>query len=153
MDAIMNATVGQLIGGGIGVIAILSLFIEFTPIKLNPLSDLLNWIGKRTNKDITERIEKLEDQVGEISQRQEESEAEDLKREAINARIRILRFSDEIRRGLKHSQESFDQTLSDITKYEQYCKDHPEFENKKTVLANKRIAEAYDKCVEDNDFL
>ena len=68
-------------------------------------------------------------------------------------RIRILRFSDEIRRNVKHSQESFDQTLSDITKYEQYCKDHPEFENKKTVLANKRISEAYDKCVEDNDFL
>lgn len=153
MDWVMNATIGQLIGGGFSIILFISLFIEFTPIKINPISDLLEWIGKRTNKDLNNRMSTLEKKVEEISTKQEKIEASAQEQEAINSRIRILRFSDEIRRNIKHSQESFDQTLSDITKYEQYCKDHPEFENKKTVLANKRISEAYDKCVEDNDFL
>ena len=153
MEWIMNATIGQLIGGGLSLIFALSMFIEITPIKINPISDLLSWIGKRTNKDIDNRLKTLEQKVEDISEKQEKNEAKMQEQEAINCRIRILRFSDEIRRNIKHSQESFDQTLSDITKYEQYCKDHPEFENKKTVLANKRISEAYDKCVSDNDFL
>ena len=160
MDVLMNATVGQLIGGGIGVIAILSMFIEFTPIKLNPISDFLNWIGKRTNKELDgrikeldSRIEDLEGKVNGISAKQGNIEANMQEQEAINSRIRILRFSDEIRRGVRHSQESFDQTLSDITKYKKYCTDHPDFENEKTVTANERIKEAYKKCMDDNDFL
>jgi hypothetical protein len=153
MEWIMNATIGQLIGGGLGILFAISMFIEITPIKINPISDFLNWIGQRTNKELIARITELENKVSEISDKQERNEAKLEEQEAINCRIRILRFSDEIRRNIKHSQESFDQTLSDITKYEQYCKDHPEFENKKTVLANKRIQDAYDKCVSDNDFL
>lgn len=153
MEFLMNATIGQIIGGTIGIIAILSVFIEITPVKINPVSDFLNWVGKRTNKELNARMDVLEAKVGTISDKQTAIEATALEQEAINSRIRILRFSDEIRRDIRHSQESFDQTLSDITKYEQYCKDHPEFENKKTVLATKRISEAYDKCVADNDFL
>ena len=153
MEWIMNATIGQLLGGGFGFLCVLSLFIEITPIHWNPISDLLKWIGKRTNQDLDNRLKKLEQKVEDISEKQEQSEEKVQEQEAINCRIRILRFSDEIRRNIKHSQESFDQTLADITKYEQYCEDHPKFENKKTVLANKRIQEAYDKCVSDNDFL
>ena len=160
MDIIMNATVGQLIGGGIGAIAVLSALIEFVPIKLNPISDFLNWVGKRTNKELDGRIkeldgriEDLEGKVSHISSKQESIGASMLEQDAINCRIRILRFSDEIRRGVRHSQESFDQTLSDITKYKKYCEEHPDFENEKTVMANERIKKAYDKCMDDNDFL
>jgi len=153
MDWVMNATIGQIIGGGFSIILFISLFIEFTPIKLNPISSILKWIGKRTNQEIDDRMGKLEKQVENIHKRQQIHEEEVQKREAINSRIRILRFSDEIRRKIKHSQESFEQALSDIDKYEKYCKAHPEFENNKTVIADQRIKEAYKKCQEDNDFL
>jgi hypothetical protein len=153
MDFIMNATIGQLIGGGFGFIFFFSLFVEFTPIKWNPISDFLKWVGQRTNKGLNDRLEVLEDKMEEISDRQEKNEEKMLEQEAINCRIRILRFSDEIRRGVRHSQESFDQTLSDITKYKKYCNDHPDFENEKTVVASERIKKAYDKCMDDNDFL
>lgn len=66
---------------------------------------------------------------------------------AISARVRIIRFSDEIMRGVEHSQESFDQALHDIDTYEDYCADHPKFENNKTVLATRRIKEVYEKCL------
>lgn len=98
MESLMNATVGQLIGGGLGIIAILSVFIEFTPIKLNPVSAFLNWIGRRTNRELFEKIGDLENKVDEIQSRQEAAEAIEEEREAVNCRIRILSFSDELRR-------------------------------------------------------
>ena len=36
-------------------------------------------------------------------------------------RIRILRFSDELRRGVNHSEESFNNVLEDIDNYTEYC--------------------------------
>ena len=156
----MNATIGQLIGGGFGILAFLALFIEFTPIKWNPLSDILGWIGERTNKKLDGRITTLdtrmttlENTVDDISTRQENAELKAEEREAVYCRIRVLRFSDEIRRGLKHSQESFDQTLLDITTYKKYCNTHPDFENEKAVHACERVKKEYDRCMDEDDFL
>lgn len=153
MDTIMNATVGQLVGGGLGIIAFLSLFIEISPIKLNPISAILNWIGQRTNKELYDKVDELEKKVDEIQSRQEDAEALEEEREAVNCRIRILQFSDELRRHIRHSQESFDQVLSDIDNYEKYCDSHPKFKNNKTINAKERIKAAYDGCMDQNDFL
>ena len=153
MDAIMNATVGQLIGGGLGIIAALSIFIEFVPVKINPISDLLNWIGKRTNKELFAEIEQLKTAIDDIDDKQCKLEDNFEEQNAINCRVRILRFSDEMRRHIKHSQESFDQVFEDIDVYEQHCATHPNFKNNKTITAKERIKAAYDGCMEQNDFL
>ncbi len=153
MDWVMNATIGQLIGGGFGIVAFILMFIEFTPIKVNPISAILGWVGQRTNKELNGRLTTMESTVEEISLRQKDIEEKAQEREAINARIRILRFSDEIRRGLKHSQESLDQALSDVTTYEHYCDDHPKFENQKAVGACEHIKKEHARCLAENDFL
>lgn len=153
MEAIMNATIGQLIGGGLGIIAVLSIFIEVTPIKINPVSVILNWIGRRTNKELFDKIEELEDKVADINDNQKALEADFSERNAINCRVRILRFADELRRKVRHSQESFDQVFDDIDVYEKYCEEHPEFKNNKTITAKERIKAVYDGCMEQNDFL
>ena len=44
MDKLMNLTVGQIVGRIAGIIAALSIFIEITPIKVNPISALLKWV-------------------------------------------------------------------------------------------------------------
>ena len=54
------------------------------------------------------------------------------RREAIQSRVRILKFADELREERKHSKDSFDQVLADITEYDKYCKTHPEFKNNQT---------------------
>lgn len=153
MDAIMNATVGQLIGGGLGIIAVLSIFIEVIPVKINPVSFVLNWIGKRTNKELFAKVEELEAKIADIDSNQKTLEADFAERNAINCRVRILRFGDELRRKIKHSQESFDQAFDDIDVYEKYCAQHPEFKNNKTISAKERIKAAYDGCMEQDDFL
>ena len=68
-------------------------------------------------------------------------------------RYRILRFDDEIRHGEKHSKEHFDQIIEDIDKYEDYCRDHPEFPNSKAVFAIRNIKNVYQKCTDEGTFL
>lgn len=72
---------------------------------------------------------------------------------ALTWRYRILRFDDEIRHDEKHTKEHFDQILEDITKYERYCEEHPDFPNNKAVFAIKNIKDVYEKCVKEGSFL
>lgn len=72
---------------------------------------------------------------------------------AIQARIRILQASDEIRRSIYHSKEYFDQLHEDITDYEEYCRTHVDFKNNKSVHAIENINRVYQQCLKDNSFL
>lgn len=73
--------------------------------------------------------------------------------EATTCRYRILRFNDEVLHDQKHTKEHFDQILDDITRYEQFCDEHPEYENNKAVLAIENIKRIYQKCSDENTFL
>lgn len=74
------------------------------------------------------------------------------KREAISVRVRILKFEDELQEGRHHSKDSFDQVLSDITFYEQYCSSHPDFKNNQTVVTVEHIKKVYHERLEKRDF-
>ena len=153
-EYIVSLTVGEIVGWCASIIAFITLVIEFNKkINLHPLSACLNWIGDKTNKGINDKIDTLEVQVMDISERQQKIEAVAEEREAVACRVRILRFSDELRRGIRHSQESFGQVIADIDHYELFCRDRPDFQNNRTIVAKGRIIAAYDKCLEDNDFL
>lgn len=142
MEAFMNLTLGQIVGRIAGVIAVLSIFIEITPVKINPISALMRWIGKQTNKELMDKVSTLETKVGALE-----------KSDVVDCRVRILTLADEIRRGVRHSEETFDQVLSDIDTYERYCKEHPDFMNNKTVAAKAKILDIYSECMDNNDFL
>ena len=72
---------------------------------------------------------------------------------ATNARIRILSFSDEVQRNIRHSKESFDQINSDIDTYRRYCDKHPDYKNNRAVMAIANIERVYAECMKENDFL
>lgn len=72
---------------------------------------------------------------------------------ATHARIRILRFNDEILHKLRHSKESFDQVHHDIDAYRKYCNTHPNYHNNKGRQAIENIERVYAQCLEENDFL
>ena len=79
-------------------------------------------------------------------------ESEDIK-DAQAARRRILRFNDELLRGIEHSKEYFDDCLESVKIYEDYCRDHPAFPNGKTVMATENIRRVYRVCLEKHNFL
>jgi hypothetical protein len=74
------------------------------------------------------------------------------RREAENRRVRILRFEDELQNNQRHSKDSFDQVMSDITAYNQYCQANPEFRNNQTEITASHITKVYHDCLEKHDF-
>ena len=142
MEMLMGLTIGQIIGRIAGALAALSVFVEITPVKINPISSVLRWIGKQMTKELIDKMDTIDKKVNALE-----------KADAVDCRVRILTFADEIRRGVRHSKETFDQSLSDIDVYERYCAEHPDFLNNRTVAAKAKILEAYSKCMDDNDFL
>jgi len=120
--------------------------LQLSPIKIDPWTWLARKLGRAINGEVIERMDKLEKAVGAMGSIADE-------REAKATRIRILRFGDEILHGVHHSKEHFDQILLDITEYQQYCREHPEFVNNMTVLTTKHIMETYSACFDQQTFL
>lgn len=115
-----------------GLLFLILTLIQITPLKINPWSAILKVIGKALTVDVLDKLDE---------------------NSASTCRYRLIRFDDELRHDVKHTQEHFDQILDDITTYENYCKEHPLYPNSKAVLAIENIKETYSKCRKENSFL
>lgn len=108
----------------------------------NQISDI-----KKAQDTQQKDIDGLKESIDEIQK------AEALK-DATSARRRILKFNDELLRDVNHSKETFDDILTDIGLYEQYCEENKAFfPNGKTVMATKNIKKCYENCMEKHSFL
>ena len=97
---------------------------------------------KTTNDDLKTEIKNVADKIDAVEQKVD-------KNAAVLARTHILRFSDELRNGVKHSNEYFRQQLEDCDTYARYCETHPDFKNSYTVLADKYIKETYERLTKE----
>ena len=120
--------------------------IQIAPLKLDPWTALFGWIGKKMTGDLSRKIDALEKKLDGLEQKED-------RRDAVNKRVRILRFEDELQSDARHSKDSFDQVLSDITDYDQYCAAHPEFRNNQTSATVEHIKKVYSERLERRDFL
>lgn len=96
--------------------------------------------------EVLKAIEALGDKVSRI-------QGELREQGAVNARVRILRFADEMREARRHSKDAWDQVLTDIDGYEGYCEGHPEFKNNMTLATVTYIKTNYAERLERNDFI
>jgi len=83
------------------------------------------------SKEIEKKIDNLSERIDENA--------------AILARTHILRFSDEIKNGIEHSNEYWRQQLDDCDTYAKFCETHPSFKNSYTVIADKHIKDTYER--------
>lgn len=134
-----------LLGGG-GLLLILATLIQITPIKINPWSWMAKHLGRAINGEVLKEVNVIKGDVKELK----ENDAEQW---ASLSRTHILRFGDEILHGVVHSKEHFDQILIDISKYEAYCKDHPEYLNNIANATIHQIKRTYQKCLDEGSFL
>ena len=63
--------------------------------------------------------------------------------QAVLARTHILRFADDLRNGVHHSEEYFRQQMLDCDTYDRYCEEHPDFSNGLTIIASKYIKDKF----------
>ena len=126
--------------------AVLQSLIQIAPIRIDPWTALFKWLGRMITGELSDKIDALAKKVDLL-------EAKEDQRDAVNKRVRILRFEDELQRDQKHTKDSFDQVMSDITDYNQYCEDHPKFRNKQTEQTVEHINKVYAERLEKHDFL
>ena len=133
--------------------------------------DFLKWVfgsigaaitGKKkiTNQDISDSVQKLREEsaemktaITEIKEEAREHNEQNLEERAKNNRSKILRFDDELRIGIKHSYEYFEDILRIVHEYEDYCDSHPKFKNRQAESAINHIQSAYDEAHENNSFI
>lgn len=142
--ALLSTTFDLKIGWLI-VLALIGGLVEISPIKLNPWSAIKNFFTANTK--ILAALENLDARVKNL-------EINNAEEKAVNARIRILRFGDEILHHINHTKEHYEQTMMDIDLYETYCNEHPDFKNQITIMNIQIIKEQYAKCLRgDSEFL
>ena len=83
IETLSTVSVGQALTGGVTVVALVSVVIEITPVKINPVSKFLAWLGRKINSEVIAKVDRLETEV----QAMRKADGE---QEAINCRYRIL---------------------------------------------------------------
>lgn len=134
MDKELIITVIVTVVGSNALWGFIQFLIERKDKKNNCSQEILEEIKKLSTK-----IDKVDKEVGE--------------KMAITARVRILKFMDELLEGRRHTKDSYDQVNSDITSYEKYCDEHPKFKNNQTTATIEYINKNYQERLEKHDFL
>ena len=112
--------------------------VEITPIKVNPLSWLLKWIGSKVNGEMIKRIDKLEANVD--------------TNEMDRIRWEVLDFANSCRNGRRHTQDEFEHIVTLVKKYEGLLEKLGK-ENGVFEMEYKYIVKLYEKCQQENDFI
>lgn len=138
---------------GGGAVFVLMSIIEISPIKINPWSRLVKWLGKAINAEVIKSLETVKKNQAETREQLETHINTDERREADHCRARILRFNNELLREIPHTKEEFVEVLKDIDDYERYCRDHKDYANGRAVHAIANIGRVYDERLQKHDFL
>lgn len=111
---------------------------------------LANSAAKREKeKEKNVIVERLDD----LSRKLDNHIQEDNEAKADEGRLRVLRFGDEVRRGIQHTEEHWTDILRDIDRYEDYCDSHPDYENNRATRTIQYLKNVFDEHLTNNDFL
>lgn len=126
-------------------IIIISIFIQITPIKINPWSALFQWIGKAITGNTCGKIDGLINKV--------ESLENDIKtNEKDRIRWEILDFANSCRNERRHTRDEFQHIVALNDKYKKLLKETNDRNGVFEVEYNY-IQDLYAERLEKNDFL
>ena len=156
--------VWQLMLNLLGVIVASSIVIEISPIKINPVKKVFQWISKsfktwfqdvidsslekslaeikEDDKRRDEAVTSLTEKVDQITQRLDANEARAQQNHISLIRNQILTFSESLRSGQDASKESFDNILEAYDEYETYVEEN-HISNGRMSLSIAFIKEQY----------
>lgn len=127
------------------VFLICSVFIQITPIKWNPITSFIKWLGKTLTKDIQDSVKDI---AGQVESLQGDVDANEKDR----IRWEILDFANSCRNGREHTHDEF-QHISDLhDKYKALLK---KTGDKNGVFDTEyaMVDALYKKHLKNNDFL
>lgn len=116
------------------VVAIIGFMVEIAPIKFSPLG----WIGRRVNKDMVVKVDKIQS---------------DLREHIVDEwRTYIIDFQNQCINKRKHTKEEWNRAYKMCDKYEKYVEDN-HLKNSEAESAIRYIRKVYDHCLESGDFV
>ena len=122
-----------------------SLFIQISPIKINPWSAILKWIGKTITGDACSKIDVLISRVDNIEKNVIENEKDRIRWE-------ILDFDNSCHNEKKHTKDEFEHIVTLNKKYKNLLKESND-ENGVFEAEYEYIQDLYKERLEKNDFL
>ena len=118
--------------------------IEISPIKFNPITMILKWMGDKMNSGIKAEID-----IVKKAQEEQRKDFQDYK--VSQYRYEIFQFENEIRdNNDHHTEEQYNHILEQCKKYETYCEAN-NIPNGKAEMAIKHIRDVcYDHLKDDS---
>lgn len=110
-------------------------------------------LGNALNAGVMKEIKDIKTEQEETRKKLDAHIEEGEERKADNYRSQVLRFNNELVRGLGHTEEDYNEILDIIWKYEKYCEKHSKYKNNKMPHAIKNIERMYDEMLRTNGFL
>lgn len=124
----------------------MQLFITFLTSVCVPIIVALISSGTSANKLSKKiRVNELLEKFNDLNYKVDCNKADD-------CRWTILDFNGEIKRGIRHDEDQFNEIIRLIDNYEKFCRNNPDYPNNKAVLAIENIKNVYKKAYSKNDF-
>ena len=127
------------------IIIVAAACFEISPIKINPVSAFLKWLGRRLNGEIHGKLESLEGKFDRLAEDVDGNRVEQIRWE-------ILDFANSCRHKRKHTKDEFTHILQQHSKYEELTQKRG-IENGVIDEEYKYIVELYNRCCHENSFL
>lgn len=145
-------SIGEIIAALSAGIGILGIFVEFSKIKVNPLSAVTKWIGNRIMEGVREDLKEVKKEQEHILKEQETLARQRAIDAADAIKAEIFRFYNECQKRERHSEGEFNHIIQQNKKYEKLMEELKE-PNGVYEMEYKYIMGIYEKCQEENDFL
>lgn len=103
---------------------IVASIIQISPIKINPWTALVNWLGRSLNKQVIDKVEAVNKKIDDVDKKLDDHIVESKNQELQSTRSEILSFGSSIISGRNYNKEKFDFMISKCDKYEKYCREN-----------------------------
>lgn len=123
----------------------MSAVVEISPIKINPWSSVLRWIGRVINADVVQRLQRLEERADEQRMSIDENEMDRIRWE-------VLDFANACRNHVRHTKDEFQHIIALNGKYHRLLEKY-KMENGVFDAEYDYILELYKELQRNNEFL
>lgn len=152
IEAVTGKPAEDVLGIGFLVLMVVSVFVEVTPIKFNPVTfviqlpaKIMAWLSKAINAPVLAELAKQEKTMSEIRDVVDDNEIDRIRWE-------ILDFANSCRLHKKHTLDEFVHIIELNAKYHAIL-ERRDLKNGRIDLEYSFIKKVYQQCQEENSFL
>jgi hypothetical protein len=135
-----------------GILIILSMIIDVSPIKINPWKQIGKQLKEFFTGELKEEITSLKAEIKEVDAKLDKHIQENNEETARKWRHDILEFCNQELNHKRHTKEQWDDVLPSCAEYERFC-ERNNIINEKATKAIKELNRRYEMHMANEDFL